>query len=210
MLTLEINAEDSLGKINSLGAVLENAQGMYGEIAGMLESETEANFAAQGRPDWAPMAAATKRERLKRNNGGSVLKLLQDRGILAASVSTEYGADHAIIGAGGAAKDYAAAQQFGATINRAAYSVKTRLRTDRKGNLLRQGEDGKKKNLAVFAKDTHKQVEEKWSEVGAFSINLPARPYLPFSGGPDNAKLQPGAEEKLLDILSRYVLNGLG
>lgn len=210
MLTVEINAEDSIGRFKSLGAVLENAQGMYGEIAGMLQSETETNFESQGRPDWVPMAAATKRERLKRNSGGSVLKLLQDIGTLASSVSAEYGADHAMIGAGGAAKDYAAAQQFGATIHRAAYSVKTRLRTDRKGNLLRQGEDGKKKNLAVFAKDSHKLVEEKWSEVGPFSITLPARPYLPFSGGADNAKLQPSAEEKLLDIVSRYVLSGLG
>lgn len=128
--------------------------------------------------------------------------ILQDRGILASSVSSEYGANFSLVGAGGAAKDYAAAQQFGADIDIPARSVKTRLRTDQKGNLLRQGAEWTKKNLAVFASDDHKRVRESWSEVGAFSIHLPARPYLPFRGAGADATLQPSAETKLIDIVS--------
>lgn len=152
-----------------------------------------------------PLAASTKRERLKRNRGSSVLKMLQDRGILAASVSSDFGPDFAEVGAGGAASAYAGLQQFGGTINRAAYSTKTRLRTDSKGELLRQGKDGKKKHLAVFAKDSHKRVKETWNEVGPYSFRVPARPFLPISGPADHMTLQPVAEEKVLDIVGDWL-----
>lgn len=210
MLTVQINAENASARLETLGRTLADSTPLFQRIAGMLEEETEANFSAQGRPDWVPLSAATREERLKRNRGSSVLMILQDRGILAASVSSDYGPDFALIGAGGAAKDYAAIQQFGGTINRAAHSTKTRLRTDSKGELLRQGANGRKKNLAVFAKDSHKRVQEKWSEVGAFSIEIPARPYLPFLESPENATLQPEAERKLLDILLEMIGGDLG
>ena len=186
---------------------LEDARPLFRSIAGMLEAETEANFAAEGRPSWVPLAASTRAERLKRNQGSSVLKILQDGGILASSISSDYGPDFAQAGAGGAAKDYAAIHQFGGTIERAAHSVKTRLRTDAKGQLVRQAN---RKNLAVFAKDGHKRVRESWHTVEAYRVQIPARPYLPFSGPPDNAVLQPSAEASLLDLLQRYVVGAMG
>ena len=142
---------------SSTGAAqqLADATPLFRSLASLLEAETEANFAAQGRPNWVPLSAATRAERLKRNKGGSVLKILQDSGILAASISSSYGADFALVGAGGAAKDYAAIHQFGGTVDVPAHSVKTRLRTDAKGGLVRQANH---KNLAVFAKDSHKRV----------------------------------------------------
>lgn len=205
MITTEINVKAATEMLARADGRLRNGSSMYQRIAGMLEAETEENFAAQGRPDWVPLSEATKRDRLKRNNGGSVLKILQDRGILASSVSSDFGADFAFIGAGGAAKDYAAGQQFGDDIEIPARSVKTRLRTDRNGNLIRQGAEGGKKNLAVFAKDSHKRVRETWHESGPFSIHLPARPYLPFFGSGADATLQPTAERKLIDIVAEVV-----
>lgn len=189
-------------KLADVARQLGDARPLFRSIAGLLEAETEANFAAQGRPNWVPLAASTKAERLKRNNGGSVLKILQDSGILAASVSSAYGPDYAMVGAGGAAKAYAAIHQFGGTVEHAAHSVKTRLRTDAKGNLLKQ--EGRK-NLAVFAKDSHKRARESWHLVEAYRVSIPARPYLPFSGPPDNAVLQPSTEVSLLELLTRYV-----
>lgn len=202
MITTEINVKAASAILAKAKGGLRDGSSMYQRIAGMLEAETEENFTSQGRPDWVPLAEATKAERLKRNHGSSVLMVLQDRGILAASVSIDHGADFALIGAGGAAKDYAAAQQFGADIDVPARSVKTRLRTNKSGELLRQGATGSKKNLAVFAKDRHKLVRESWSEVAAFSIHLPARPYLPFFGSGADATMQPSAETKLIDIVS--------
>jgi phage gpG-like protein len=202
IVTPTIGAE----KFRQLASRLKKPASLFGEIAGMLEFETEANFEAEGRPDWMPLTAATKRDRLKRQKGKSLLNILQDEGFLASSVSSISGDDWALVGAGGNASDYALIQQVGGTIDRAAYSTKTTLRTDAKGELLRQPKD---KRLAVFAKtkgaDAHKRVRETWSEVGPFSIDIPARPYLPFKGSLDNAELQPQAEAKLIDIVSNFL-----
>lgn len=208
MITTEINIKAASDMLAKVKGGLRDGSSMYKRIAGMLEAETEANFAAQGRPDWVPLSEATKAERLKRNSGSTVLTILQDRGTLASSVSgtSDFGADFAFIGA---ATPYAAAQQFGADIEVPARSVKTRLRTNRKGELIRQGATGNKKNLAVFAKqngaNAHKLFRESWSEIPAFGIHIPARPYLPFFGSGADATLQPTAEAKLIDIVSNVL-----
>ena len=205
MISVDISAGDAGKRINDAARQLKDGRSLFKLLAGTLEAETEANFAAQGRPSWVPLSAATKRERLKRNKGSSILKILQDSGILAASISSDYGDDFAVVGAGGAAKDYAAIQQVGGTIERPAYSIKTRLRTDVKGSLVRQATEGKGKNLAVFAKDSHKRVREVKSTVDAYSVKIPARPYLPFDGPPESATLQPAAARSLLDVLAGYM-----
>ena len=208
MLKIEVDPDGkAAAQLNSAAQQLKDARPLFRSIAGMLEAQTEANFAAQGRPSWVPLAASTLAERQKRNKGSSVLKILQDGGILASSVSSSYGDDFSQVGAGGAAKDYAAIHQFGGTIDRPAYSVKTRLRTDAKGDLLRQKD---RKNLAVFARDSHKRARESWHTVEAYKVQIPARPYLPFSGPADQAVLQPEAEASLLDLLQRYVLGAVG
>lgn len=209
MVTIQWDAGDAAKRLGDGAQALRSGRSLFRTLAGTLEAETEANFAAQGRPSWVPLAAATKRERLARNKGSSLLKILQDRGILASSVSSSYGEDFALVGAGGAAKDYAAIQQFGGVIERPAYSVKTRLRTDKAGELLRQGTQGKAKNLAVFAKDSHKRVKEVWSVVEAYKVEIPARPYLPFSGPPESAVLQPAAERSILDAFEAYLQRSL-
>lgn len=205
MISVDISAGDAGKRINYAARQLKDGRSLFKLLAGTLEAETEANFAAQGRPSWVPLSAATKRERLKRNKGSSILTILQDSGILAASISSDYGDDFAVVGAGGAAKDYAAIQQLGGTIERPAYSIKTRLRTDVKGSLVRQATEGKGKNLAVFAKDSHKRVREVKSTVDAYSVKIPARPYLPFDGPPESATLQPAAARSLLDVLAGYM-----
>ena len=210
MIETIINTGDARAKIQAASELLKNGRPLYKQVSLALEFHTEQNFEARGRPDWMPLAAATVRERTKRNNGSSVLQILQDRGILASSVSSRYGADFSEIGAGGAASDYAAIQQFGGTINRAPYSIKTRLRTDRKGNLLRQGEEGSAKGRAVFAKNSHKSVAESWNEVEAYSITIPARPYLPFTGSSADATIQPEAAESILDICATMLGDRLG
>lgn len=196
---IEIKIGVAAAKLAEAQKLLADGRSMFRQIAQALEAETERNFEAQGRPSWVPLKATTIAARNKRNNGGSVLRILQDRGILAASISTDYGADFAQVGAN---TPYAAIHQLGGTIERAPYSTKTRLRTDAKGNLLRQGKDGK---LAVFAKDRHKRVRESWHEVGAFTVNIPARPYLPFLGAAQSGVLQPEAEKSVLEIVTAAI-----
>ncbi|HQC95180.1 MAG TPA: phage virion morphogenesis protein [Aquabacterium sp.] len=216
MSTAGIRAKIDLGEIqdglDAVASLLDGAgkTSLFRSLAQTLESETEANFEAQGRPSWAPLSAATKAERMKRNKGSSVLQILKDGGILASSISSYFDDETVVVGAGGAARAYAAIHQYGGTIERPAQSVKTRLRTDRKGNLLRQSAEGPGKNLAVFARDKHKQARESWSTVDAYKIDIPARPYLPFSGPPGGEQLQPAAASSILQVFERALLRKLG
>jgi phage gpG-like protein len=67
---------------------------------------------------------------------------------------------------------YAALHEFGGTVKRVLKAGSVRLRTDKKGNLLRQV-NGK---LAVFAKNTHKLAVEKQFVGGKqFDAVYPAR-----------------------------------
>lgn len=207
MFEVQINIDTADRVLGSVLAALSPNRKLMQQIAVALEDEVEANFDAQGRPTkWKPLAKSTTAARLKRNKGSGALKILQDRGLLAASVSSAAGDDYAMIGAGRA---YAAIQHFGGDVNIPAQSRKTRLRTDRKGNLLRQGDKGRKKNLAVFAKDDHKNVKETWSEVRAHSVHIPARPFLPFTGLAGAPTLQSSAEQSILAIISRAANDGL-
>ncbi|WP_373559874.1 phage virion morphogenesis protein [Burkholderia sp. AU16741] len=86
-----VDIGDALAKLDAADRLLGGTVDLYREIAGMLESTTRANFEAQGRPAWVPLAKSTEREKLKRNKGSSVLKILQDRGTLAGSISADFG-----------------------------------------------------------------------------------------------------------------------
>jgi len=61
-------------------------------IAGMLETETEENFAAQGRPAWLGLSPRTLKRR------GADAKILQDTGRLAGSIATRYDRTQATVG----------------------------------------------------------------------------------------------------------------
>lgn len=98
-------------------------------IAQELESQTEENFRVQGRPRWKALAAATIEKRLGGNkaykkNGEMKasairalgnMKILQDSGLLAASVNAESGDTWAAIGA---ARPQARIQQLGGEAGR--------------------------------------------------------------------------------------------
>jgi phage virion morphogenesis protein len=199
-----VDIGDAEAKLDAAEQLLAGTAELYRGVAGVLESVTQGNFLAQGRPAWVPLAESTKAERLKRNKGSSTLQILQDRGILMSSVSSEYGSDYALIGA---SAEYAAIHQFGGTVTHPAHSTKVRLRTDAKGNLVRQADH---KHLAVFARNSHKRIRESWHEVGEYTVTIPARPYLPFSGPPNATVLQPEAETGMLELVDNLLRRAFG
>lgn len=74
---------------------------------------------------------------------------------------------------------YAGIHEFGGTIKRVLLAGSVRLRTDRAGNLLRQGKNGK---LAVFARKSHKRfTTASFSGGKRFETVIPAR--APFRHG---------------------------
>ncbi|SOZ12075.1 phage virion morphogenesis protein [Cupriavidus taiwanensis] len=137
-------------------------------VAGVMADAVEENFAQQGRPKWLGLAPATR----KRRGDG---KILEDSGRLASSIVSQVDSDSAAVGTN---VRYAAIHQFGGEITRAAHSGWVRLRTDARGNLLRQGEKGRASRLAVFAKDSHKRVRTVRFTTDGSKVKIPARPFL--------------------------------
>lgn len=104
MFEVEIQAADALAALRNVVDNTRRPRDLMRAIAGTLESETEANFAAQGRPAWLGLHPATRAKR------GADAQILQASGRLAASVLGDYGDDFARIGSNVA---YAAIHQFG-------------------------------------------------------------------------------------------------
>jgi phage virion morphogenesis protein len=110
MITVQIESGEAQRKLNEITAKLDDPTPLMEIIAGILESETEEKFQQQGRrPHWLPLNSAYEAAKAKRK-GTTVLKILQDIGILAGSLSTRYGSDYAEIGSN---VPYAAIHQFG-------------------------------------------------------------------------------------------------
>jgi len=141
-VVITVNNADTLAAIERLERAGGDLAPAMRKIAQALAYETERNFAAGGRPKWAPLKNPPERRQ-----GGAIL---QDSGQLAASITTDYGASHALIGSN---KEYAAIHQFGG---------KTKPHTIRpvKGKAL------------AFGGIVVRQVQHPGSDI-------PARPYLP-------------------------------
>lgn len=197
--SIRIDTGTASAKLAEAQKLLADGRSMFQRIAAALRQQTLENFNAGGRPSWVPLKASTIAARKKGKKGSSVLRILQDSRMLRDSLSTDHGADFAQVGAN---TPYAAIHQLGGTIERAPSRTKVRLRTDEDGNLQRQR---KHRNLAVFAKEDEGQVRESWHEVGAFTVNIPARPYLPFLGAAQSGVLQPEAEKSILDIVTAAI-----
>lgn len=137
-------------------------------IAGIMADAVEENFAQEGRPHWLGLAPATK----KRRPEG---KILQVSGRLASSIVSQADRESAAVGTNTV---YAAIHQFGGEITRAPHSGWVRLRTDARGNLIRQGSAGREARLAVFAKDSHRRAKTVRYTTDGSKVKVPARPFL--------------------------------
>lgn len=193
-IDIQINDADILAAFSKLQRVSRDASPAMGAIAQILLADTESNFASESGPSgpWPKLKNPDKRRK-----GG---KVLQDSGRLAASVTPFSSATESGIGSNVA---YAAIHQLGGNIQRAAYSMMVRHRTDAKGNLMRTGHFNGKG--LVFAKDSHKRAVARWFEVGEHAINIPARPYMPVTA---DGRLQPKTLARILSDLGRFIGGG--
>jgi phage gpG-like protein len=156
--------------LQRLAAVGKDVKPMMKEISEAMLFGVKKNFLSGGRPAWIPLAPATVKKR-----GGRATPILRQPGsdMLFHSLSPSFGSDFAQVSTN---RPYARIQNDGGTINFAPRSGYVRLRTDRKGNLLRQ--DGSA-NLARFAKDSHKRaVKKRWTNESGWTVTIPARPFM--------------------------------
>ncbi|UXC35151.1 phage virion morphogenesis protein [Cupriavidus gilardii] len=168
MIDIEVDYRNVTAAMARLAGFERSKRPLMRAIAGILADAVEENFEQQGRPQWLGLAPATK----KRRGDG---KILQDSGRLASSIVARADADSAVVGTN---VRYAAIHQFGGEITRAAHSGWVRLRTDARGNLMRQGGHGRTARLAVFAKDSHKRARKVQYTSDGWKTKIPARPFL--------------------------------
>jgi len=113
-IEIKLNNKEIENKLLELAKRSENLRPLMKNITGIFAYSTEENFKAEGRPDkWQDLAEITKERRKKKGHWpGSILQV---EGKLAASVSTYYDNNSAVIGSN---LDYAAIHQLGGDAGR--------------------------------------------------------------------------------------------
>lgn len=146
------------------------------QISAIMHAEVARNFAEHGRdPHWPGLAESTKKRYAKK---GYISEPTLDR----RAAGLFHSIHEFVTGAGVSTnKEYAAIHNFGGAIVRHPFSSSVRLRTDAKGNLLRQGAKGLRENLAVFAKSGHKRAVSKRYTSSGWTINMPQREFMKIS-----------------------------
>lgn len=176
--------------LQRLVAVLDDPTPMMAGISVEMLAQTERRFELEG-PGWQKLRPSTIRRRTKMGKWPG--KIMQVSNALARSYLPFHSSHEAGIGSN---LVYAAIQHFGGKIQRKGKAGTVRLRTDAKGNLLRQGKNGK---LAVFARQSHKRAAERGYQGKDYAITLPARPVLPVDGA---GSLTPSALEAVLRVVN--------
>ena len=169
-ITIEVSDRSVLDAFNRLLAAAADPAPALNAVGRVLKTRVQQGFVSGTDPyghAWLP---------LKRRKGSP----LRDTGRLMNSIDYRVEASSVFVGTNVV---YAAVHQFGADIEQASYAIKQRLRTNKKGELLRQ--EGHR-NLARYAKSSHKLVREVVAIVPAHTTHIPPRPFMPAEGLPED------------------------
>ena len=112
-IEVKLNNKEIQDKLLELAARGVNLRPLMKNIAGIFADSAEENFEAEGRPKWQDLKEITKEKR--RKTGHYPGQILQVEGKLAASVSTDYDDESAVIGSN---LEYAAIHQLGGKAGR--------------------------------------------------------------------------------------------
>lgn len=137
---IRIEAVNALAGLGRMARGTHDASPLTASIATELHSQTEANFAAEGRPKWLGLKPSTIAARTKRGSWPGMI--MQVSGQLAASYTSGSDASSAWAGSN---KVQAAIQQLGGKTGRGYKTVITPrpvLPVDAQGNLQPEAEEG--------------------------------------------------------------------
>ena len=195
MIKIEVHDQAVRAALGALQARVSNLRPLLGDIGEAIIQRAKARFDSSRAPDgstWAPKQQADGRKTLVGPSGDLRRQIIS--GATAQAVVVQ------------ATAKYAAIHQFGGSIERPAYSRLVRHRTNAKGDLLRsaiiKNAAGQARGL-VFAKNSHKRVKERWFEVSAHRIKIPARPYLPVRA---DGSLYPAEQAEILAQINAWLV----
>lgn len=162
--TLEFDAAGALAVINEAALAMGNPETMLRDIGEYLLIAHDRRFASQTAPDgtpWQPLSPAYQRR--KRKNPDKILVL---DGYLKNTLRYQVRGDELVFGTN---RKYGAIHHFGGEIDIAARSQQA---------YFRQGKDGAVGNQFVSRR---KSNFAQWVTIGAYNIQIPARPFLGVS-----------------------------
>lgn len=166
IITIRVDDKATQAALQALRQRLANPGPVLKDVGEDIVQRTKARFRAQAGPDgqtWKPKRVKDGRPTLHGESG-----------TLRRQIVWQVAGDTLTVKA---TAQYAAIHQFGGAIPRQARQVEVRHRTNAKGELLRtQAFNGKG---LIFAKKTHKRALTRYFDARAYTINMPARPYLP-------------------------------
>lgn len=166
MIKIEVDDRAIKQAIGAALSISKNPKPMFREIGAALVDSTKLRFKDSTAPSgqaWAPLSALTIS---RRRGGGKGAKPLLDTGRLRNSITMLAGNDFVEVGTN---VRYAAIHQFGGAIDIAARSQQL---------FFRQGKNGQVGNRFVKKKRSN---FAQWATIGAYQINIPARPFLGLS-----------------------------
>ncbi len=193
MLTTEVHDQAVRAALNGLAKSLTDLRPVLQDIGEDIVQRAKARFGSSTGPDGA-------RWKDKKHKDGRPT-LVGETGNLRRQIVRSVSGNTLTVSANPV---YAAIQQFGGQIERAPYSKQVRHRTDAKGELLRSKIMGGRG--LVFAKDSHKRALTRWFEVGAHTITLPARPFMPVRA---DGSLYPAEQAAVLAALNGWLASRL-
>lgn len=180
------NLESMRARANDLAPVLR-------AIGDLMVASADRNFEAEGRPAWKPVRPATARRKAKAGHS----RILMWSGALARSITFQVQGRKVVLGTN---SPYGRIHQEGGVIQRDAREFRVRFRLDAKGKLLRrQIRKGGSDSMLVFAGAHHKRAVAFAFTHGPYQIRIPARPYLTF---------QPGEQDAYGALVLNFVLTG--
>jgi phage virion morphogenesis protein len=191
-IQIQLDDADVRRQLGALLDAVQNPAPVLREIGQTLVTTSDLAFRGQRDPwgaPWEPLAASTLRQRRRGKRAGSA-RILRDTGRLATSISYQLGTDGRSVDVG-TNVEYAAIHQFGGEIQRAASTRTLYFRQRKDGSVNNRFS---RRSRANFAQD---------AQVGAYSITLPARPYLPLRDG--RVALPADTQQDIRDILLRHL-----
>lgn len=173
-VTLEFDNAAALAAIQAAADAMGDPEPMLHDMGQYLLASTADRFKSQSAPDGSAWQALSPRyQRSKRKNRDKILTL---DGYLGGHLAFQVNGGELLVGSN---RKYAAIHQFGGEIQVAARSQQAYFRRD--------GSTGEVGNRFVAKR---KSNFAQWVSLGAYSIRIPARPFLGTSPQDDDELLQ--------------------
>ena len=191
-ITIKVTEKQVTAALERLATNLDDLSPAMREIANALLDHTEEAFRNEG-PGWPALAPGTVKRR------GSANPILQVTGALARSITPESGPTFAAIAT---VVPYAAIHQFGGQIRQGAQSRATRFAAGEDGQLAKPNLRGR--GLKFARRD--EPAIARFVARPEYTIDMPARPFLPIEDRGGALSLIPPAEAGVLAIINAHLV----